>query len=177
MPPLLLYWPKTSEADIGKLNISANILLYFVVMWQMTAEGHSYKMVSDIKVCHLVPSWIKNVMHWHSLLLAECLSRPKSGCKHSEVVVVHFSSGKSDMKGKVCSRHHVQLSHHKRKRLLMKSSVHIGILQEVKCLQSWISDSEHWEPWFAPDKPHVFSHRNRKNTICTLLEPIQGLKH
>ena len=56
MPPILLYWPTTSEADVrgltvGQLNLPTSIPLYFVAVWQITAERQSDKMSSDMKVC------------------------------------------------------------------------------------------------------------------------------
>ena len=44
----------TSEADVGVMAVeaetSASILLHFVAVQQRSAEGHSVKMVSDMKV-------------------------------------------------------------------------------------------------------------------------------
>ena len=42
--------------------------------------------VYEAKVCHWIPPCGKIGTHWHSLTLAECLWRSKSGCEHSEVV-------------------------------------------------------------------------------------------
>ena len=65
----------------------ADILLNFVAMRQMTAEGQSDKMASDMEVrmkqrytCNWIPPCGKNCTQWHSPTLAERLRRPNSGC-------------------------------------------------------------------------------------------------
>ena len=59
MPPIILCWPTMSGVDVGGmvievpfyfLYLSTNIPLHFVAMWQMSAEGQSDKMTSDIEV-------------------------------------------------------------------------------------------------------------------------------
>ena len=54
--------------------------------WQqrgsLTKQYMSWKCT---KVCHWIPPCRKNGTHWHSLMLAEQLWRPTSGCEHSEV--------------------------------------------------------------------------------------------
>ena len=59
---------------------------------QMTAEGQSDKMVSDMEVC-MKQSCVtesfhaeKNGTHWCSLMLAEHFWKPSNGCEHSETV-------------------------------------------------------------------------------------------
>ena len=42
--------------------------------------------VNEEKVWNRIPLCGKNGNHWHSLMLAECLRRPNSGCEHSEVM-------------------------------------------------------------------------------------------
>ena len=60
-------------------------------MRQMAEKGQSDKMVSDMEVCMKQRCGIeffhaeKNGTR-HSLMLAECLWRPSSGCEHSDVV-------------------------------------------------------------------------------------------
>ena len=61
-------------------------------MWQMAAEGHSDTMASymeeqmkQMRVIELVHVE-KNCTCWYSLMLAECLWSPNSGCENREVV-------------------------------------------------------------------------------------------
>jgi len=52
MPPIVLCWPTTSEADVGGTLVEAEpsyIALNFVAVWQITAEGQSDRMVSDME--------------------------------------------------------------------------------------------------------------------------------
>ena len=46
--------------------------------------------VYEGKACHWIPPCGKNCTHWHSLMLAERLWRPNSGCEHSELMVGAF---------------------------------------------------------------------------------------
>lgn len=54
MPPILLSWPTRSEAYVGgmavRMNFHTNIVLHFVAMCQMIAEGQSDKLTSDMEV-------------------------------------------------------------------------------------------------------------------------------
>ena len=61
-----------SEADIGhmaiEVELSHNILLCFVAMLQIAAEGQSVKMASDKEVqmkqgCDCIPPFRKNCIH------------------------------------------------------------------------------------------------------------------
>jgi len=66
-----------SEVDIGdmavkRLNLTTNILLHFVAVWQVAAEGKSDKSgvwhsgAYEAKVCHHgIPPCGKNDIHWH----------------------------------------------------------------------------------------------------------------
>ena len=53
------------------------------------------------KVRNWTPPCRKNSIHWHSLMLTECLWRPNRGGEHSEAV--HFSCGNSSMKDRPCT--------------------------------------------------------------------------
>jgi len=50
---IMLCWPTKLEADVGGMAVasepSTNIPLHFVAVWQMAAEGHSDRMVSDME--------------------------------------------------------------------------------------------------------------------------------
>ena len=53
-PPILLYWPTISGVDVGGMTVEAepdSIPLCFVAVWQMAAEGHCDRMVSDMGLC------------------------------------------------------------------------------------------------------------------------------
>jgi len=54
IPPILWYWPATSEVDIGgtavEVEPSANTPLCFAAMWQAAAERQSDRMVSDMEM-------------------------------------------------------------------------------------------------------------------------------
>ena len=58
----------------------------------MAADGQSdqkgvwHRSMDEAKVWNWIPPCRKNCTHWHSLMLAECLWRPNSGCENSEAV-------------------------------------------------------------------------------------------
>ena len=95
MPPIWLFWSVISEVGAGGMTAEAEpshqCSLTFCcpttygrrgAIWQ---NGVWHKSVYEAKVCRGIPLWRKNWTHWHSLILAECLWRPKSRCEHSEV--------------------------------------------------------------------------------------------
>ena len=97
MSPILICRPTTPEVDVGGMAVEAepptNIPLHVLAVWQLAAEGHSDRMASDMEeqMKHLkcVTEFLhaeKSGTQWHSLMLAECLWRPESGCEHSEAV-------------------------------------------------------------------------------------------
>ena len=55
MPPILLCWHTTLEADVGgmaaEVEPSHQYPITFVAVQQMAAEGQSDKMTSDMQVC------------------------------------------------------------------------------------------------------------------------------
>ena len=92
-----------------RLNLPANILLNFVAMRQMTAEGQSDKMASDIEV-HMKQRRVIEFLHVEKIALNDihrCLLNVY-GDQTVDVSIVrrwvaHFSSGDSDRKDKPCS--------------------------------------------------------------------------
>jgi len=54
MTPIILCWPTTSEADVGNVAVevepSRQYFLNFVAVQQMTAEGQSDKLISNMEV-------------------------------------------------------------------------------------------------------------------------------
>ena len=73
----------------GSRDWTAHIPLHVVAVWQMAAEGHSDRPVSDMEVGmkqKCTTEFWKNSTHWHSSTLAEHWWSPNSGCEHSEVV-------------------------------------------------------------------------------------------
>ena len=67
----------------------------------MAEEGQSNKMASDMEV-HMKQRFVIEFVHLSTLV--KHFWRPNSGCEHSEVVGVHFSSGDSEAKDKQHSR-------------------------------------------------------------------------
>jgi len=95
MPPILLFWLTTSEANIGDTGAEVEPSHQYPVIfcccvtdgsrgmiWQ---NGVWHESVYESKVCHWIPSCSSNSTHWHSSMLAECLWRPISGCGHNRV--------------------------------------------------------------------------------------------
>ena len=91
VPPLLLCQPTACWCYGHRGGTFTPISHYVLLLCEMAAEGQSDKMVSDVEV------WMKqrhitefiHAVKWHlmtSLMLAECLWRPNSGCQHSEAV-------------------------------------------------------------------------------------------
>ena len=67
-------------------------------MQQMSADEQYDKLASDMEV-HMKQKCViellhegKNGTHWHSLMLAECFWRSKSGCEHGGAVGDAFSA-------------------------------------------------------------------------------------
>jgi len=63
-----------------------------LTQWHLTWNCASTHFVHPFqaKGLNCIPPHILNGTHWHSLMLAECLWRPKSGCEHREVVSCVF---------------------------------------------------------------------------------------
>ena len=90
MPPILLCWPTTSEADVGDMAVEGEPShQHFVkfccratdgsrgAVWQNGVwHGSAY----EAKVCNWIPPCGKNCTLWHSSTLAERLRRPNTGC-------------------------------------------------------------------------------------------------
>jgi len=96
MPPILLCWPTTSEANIvymaEEVEPSRQYSVKFCcratddsrgAVWQNGVwHGSAY----ETKMCNWIPPCGKNCTKWHSPTLAERLRRLNSGCQHSEAV-------------------------------------------------------------------------------------------
>jgi len=88
MPPILLLACKVRSWWYGstKWIFPTITLLRFVAVWQMAAEEQTDRMASDMEVCmkqRCVTEFLhegKNGTHWQSLMLAERLWSPNSGC-------------------------------------------------------------------------------------------------
>jgi len=100
MPPILLCWATTSEADAGGTAVEAEPSHPYSVtcccrvtdgsrgtVWQ---NGVWQGSVYEAEVRHRIPPRGKNGTHWHPLALAECWWRQKSGYEHSKVVSSAF---------------------------------------------------------------------------------------
>ena len=96
MPRILLWWPTTSEVDVGEMAVEVEPSHQYPVtccccatdgsrgaIWQNGAwHGSMY----EAKVRNWIPPCRKNSTHWHSSMCAECLRTANSGCEHSEAV-------------------------------------------------------------------------------------------
>jgi len=91
MSPILLCWPRTSEADVGDMAVETEPSRQYSVIfcchatrdsrgavWQNGVwHGSAY----EAKVCNWVlPCGKKKCTHWHSSTIAERLRRPNSRC-------------------------------------------------------------------------------------------------
>jgi len=114
VPPILLWWLMTSEADVGGMAIEVEPSYQYSLtccccvtngsrgaVWQTGVWCGS---VNETEVCRWIPPCGKNCIHWHSWTLAEHFWRPNSGCVHSKVVGGAFSTRKSDIKDNLCSK-------------------------------------------------------------------------
>ena len=90
MPPILLCWLTTSEANIVDMAVEVEPSRQYSIkfccratddsrgaVWQNGVwHGSAY----ETKVCNWIPPCGKNCTQWHSATLAERLRRPNSGC-------------------------------------------------------------------------------------------------
>jgi len=94
IPPVLLSKLTTSETDSGGMaaEVSANFcdILLLGNRWQqrgcVTKWRLTWKCVwsKDVEINSSIPPCRKNYTHWPSLMLAEHLWRPSSGCQHHD---------------------------------------------------------------------------------------------
>ena len=101
MPPALLCWHMTSEADVGGMTVEAekypdNIQSCFVAMQHIIAGGQSDRMASGTEVL-IKQKNVTEFLHAEtvapidiSVNIFECLWRSNSQCEHSEVVDTAF---------------------------------------------------------------------------------------
>ena len=89
MPPILLCWSRTSEADGGGMTLKIEPSHQYSItfscsvtdkstVWQnglWHVKAHEAKCVNPCR---------KIDIYWHSSMLAKCLQRLNSGCRHSE---------------------------------------------------------------------------------------------
>jgi len=114
LPPILLFWPMTSEVDVGGMAVEDEPSHQYPItcgcVWQVSAEGQSDKMASEMEAqmkqrCVTPPCVLhveKNGTYWHLSMLSGCLWRPNSRCEHSEGWAVCFSSGDRNVKARPC---------------------------------------------------------------------------
>jgi len=101
-PPILLGWPMMSEAGVCVMAVEVEPS-HHPAMWQMAAEGHSDKVMSDLKVCmnQRCTEFLhaeKNVpIDIHRLLLKVYVDQTVD-VRTLRQWVVHFSSADSDVK-------------------------------------------------------------------------------
>ena len=112
MPPILLCWPVTSEADVGVMSVEVEPShQYSIIFCYCVTEGSRgtirqngiwHGSVNEAKVQDWIPPCNKNDTHWRSSTSDECSWRPNTRYWHSEAVGGEFSSGNSNMKDKPC---------------------------------------------------------------------------
>jgi len=90
MPPILLCWPTTSEANVVDMAVEVEPSRQYSIkfcccmtddsrgaLWQNGVwHGSAY----ETKVCNWIPLCGKNCIQWHSPMLAKLLRRPNNGC-------------------------------------------------------------------------------------------------
>ena len=150
-------------------------------MWQLSAEGPSVKMVSDMEVCmkrrrvteffHL-EKMAPTDIHWCFLNI---FGDQRVDVNTVRWWVVHFSSGDSDWKDKP---RYAQMALHicptMEGSISINSFLQISKLQPRNCVLSWILTSVCWKRWrehlniakFAPGGSYKCSHRNRNTALC-----------
>ena len=93
MPPVLFCWPITPEEDVG-MAVGVEASHQYSIKFDCHATDGSRGAIwqcgiwrasaCEAKLCHWIPVWGKNSTHCYSVMLAEHLWRPNSGCEHSE---------------------------------------------------------------------------------------------
>jgi len=79
MPPISLFWPIMSEVYSRRGWTFPLIFHYFLLLCVRRqqrgtlTEWHLTWGVDEVKVCRWIPSCRKHGIHWHLLMLAECL--------------------------------------------------------------------------------------------------------
>ena len=94
MSPILLCWLMTSEADVSCMAVDTEPSCQYSITccccvtdgsrgtyWHNSVWRGS---TCEATACHWIPPRRRNCNHWHSLMLAEYLWRPNSGCEHNE---------------------------------------------------------------------------------------------
>jgi len=150
---LWLCWPTVSQAVAGDTAVEVEPSFQYLTdvnrgavcqndIWRRTVFG--------AKVCHWIPAWEKNSTNWHLPILAVCLWRPDSECKHSEVVGGSFQPYEMQViwNASHILNGHAKMSHHEMKIGSISSSMQGGRLQTGNCVFSWISASLHWKWWW-----------------------------
>ena len=111
----LLCWPMTSEADVGVMAVEAEPSHHYPFTfcchvrdnskWAVWQNGVWHGSADEAKVCHWNFSMWKKIapidIHWHLLNVYGDQTLDVSTVRQR---VVHFSSGDSNMKNKLCSR-------------------------------------------------------------------------
>ena len=106
VPPILLCWSTTSEADVGGMAVEVETSHQYSItfcchvtdssrgaVWQ---DGVWCGSAKEEKVCHWTPPCGNGGTHWHLLMLAEHLWRPNKEVSMVRQWVVRFSGGESD---------------------------------------------------------------------------------
>ena len=91
MPPILLFWPTTSEMDVGGMAVEVEPFHWCSITFCSCATNSNGgtiwgKWCPTWKLWNSIPPCRKNGTQWHPLTLAEQLWGPKSGYEYSEMV-------------------------------------------------------------------------------------------
>ena len=95
MPPILLCWPMTSEADVGSMAVEAEPSHQYPIACCCVTDGSRgavwqhevwHGSVDEAKRCQWIPLCGENGTHGHSSSPAEHLRRSNSACQHHEAV-------------------------------------------------------------------------------------------
>ena len=96
IPPILLCWPTTSNADVGGMAVEVEpSCQYSITLCCCVTDGSRGAVWRNgvWQKVNMMQRSVTEFLHvnkkgtcWHSSTLTECLWRTNSGCEHSEVV-------------------------------------------------------------------------------------------
>jgi len=94
LPPILWYWPATSEVAVGGMAIEVKTSYQYSIIfcYHMTVRSRRVVLQNGVwhesaygtKVYHSIPPWGKIGTRWYSLMLTECWWRLNTGYKWAQ---------------------------------------------------------------------------------------------
>jgi len=170
-----------------RLNLPDGIPLHFVAMQQITAEGQSDKITSNMELhmkqrCGVESMQIQKYTRWHSFAL-NVYGDQTGPVSTVRWWVVHFSTDNSDVKEKPSGCPGMHSCHSMKWRASQSARPCETMDYDKETVFSYydkesvyflltvsVSRKQWWHCWgirkFATDRSYRFSHKNRKNTIC-----------